>query len=278
MGFKLKTRTKMLVKKALHPLRRGLTRLVIWDHDQRILRQLQPIYLAADFVCAEYVLGDYLEFGVFRGSSFITAYHALTQAVRDWSSRERAYMAYSNKQRADEAFLKVKTNSIRFFAFDSFQGLPEPVGIDNLSARFSEGRYDCTEEEFREILATSGVDLREVIIVPGFYEGTLTDEVKRKYNLTMSSVVMIDCDLYSSTRVVLDFITDLVVEGTVLIFDDWFNFKANPNLGEQGACREWLEKHPQIYLTPLARWGVTQQSFIVHRTDYVPRGINDDKR
>jgi len=65
----------------------------------------------------------------------------------------------------------------------------------------------------------------------------------------------------------LDFITDLVVEGTLLIFDDWFSFKANPNLGEQRACREWLEKNPQLSLTPYARWGVAQQSFIVHLTE-----------
>lgn len=278
MGFKLETQMKRLIKKALRPVRKGLTRIVLWDQDNGTVKQLRPIYLAADFVCTEYVPGDYLEFGTFRGSSFITAYHSLTSAVRDWSSRERAYMAYSNRQRADEAFLKVKKNKLRFFAFDSFQGLPEPVGIDNLSARFSEGRYDCTEEEFREILANNDVDLGEVIIVPGFYEDTLTDEVKKKYNLTMSSIVMIDCDLYESTGVVLDFITDLVVEGTVLIFDDWFSFKANPNLGEQRACKEWLEKNPQIYLTPFARWGVTQQSFIVHRKDYVPNGINDDKK
>lgn len=256
---------KTLIKLALRPIRRRLTRMVMYD---AIFRHLHPIYLAADFVCAEYVPGDYLEFGVFRGSSFVTAYHAITTAVRDWSSRERAHMAYSNKGRAEEAFLKVKRNEIRFFAFDSFQGLPEPRGVDKLSARFSRGRYDCTEEQFRQILTDNGVDLGEVIIVRGFYEDTLTDEAKKKHKLAAASIVMIDCDLYSSTKVVLDFIRDLIVEGTVLIFDDWFNFKANPNLGEQRACREWLEENPQFSLTPFARWGVTQQSFIVHRADY----------
>lgn len=263
----------MLVKKALHPLRRGLTRLVIWDNvwesDQRILNQLQPIYLGADFVCAQYVPGDYLEFGVFRGASFITAYHAITHAVRDWSSLERAQMAYSDSERAADAFLRVKKSEVRFFAFDSFDGLPEPAGMDKLSARFSKGRYDCTEAEFRQILAKHGVNLGDVIIVPGFFEKTLTNETKSKHNLTSASIVMIDCDLYASTKIVLDFITDLIVEGTVLIFDDWFDFKANPNLGEQRACREWLRKNRQFSLTPFARFGVTQQSFVVHKADYV---------
>ncbi len=243
-------------------------------YDPTLMRRLQPIYLSADFVCAEYVFGDYLEFGVFRGSSFITAYHAITLAVRDWSSLERAQRAYSDSDRAADAFVRAKKNEVRFFAFDSFDGLPEPTGMDKLSARFSKGRYDCTEAEFRQILAKHGVNLGEVIIVPGFYEKTLTNETKSKHNLTSASIVMIDCDLYASTRIVLDFITDLIVDGTVLIFDDWFSFKANPNLGEQKACKEWLWKNPQLSLTPFARWGVTQQSFIVHRCDYLRNDIN----
>ena len=31
-------------------------------------------------------------------------------------------------------------------------------------------------------------------------------------------------DLYNSTKLVLEFITDLVQDGTILIFDDWFAY------------------------------------------------------
>ena len=48
-----------------------------------------------------------------------------------------------------------------------------------------------------------------------------------------------------------------------MIFDDWFNFRGNPNLGEQKACNEWLEENPRIQLIPYVRWAMTQQSFIV---------------
>jgi hypothetical protein len=253
-----------LIKQAVRPVRRAISRLGMPD---MILKNLHPLYLAADFVCAEEVPGDYLEFGVFRGASFLCAYHAMTAAVRDWGSRRRAALAYSDPRRAEEAFSRVVPRQIRYFAFDSFAGLPDPVGLDTRSARFSKGRYDCSQEEFGRLLARSGVDLRSVVIVPGFYEQTLTAQLKQAHHLTAASIVMIDCDLYASAGAALEFVSDLVVEGTVLIFDDWLNFKANPELGEQRACREWLQKHPEFRLTPFARWGVTQQSFIVHRSE-----------
>ena len=233
-----------------------------------IERNFRPIYLAADFVCSEYVLGDYLEFGVFRGSSFVTAYNAITSAVKDCGSKNRALLAYTDVQRAEQAYTQVTQNDIRFFAFDSFDGLPEPVGFDKLEPRYAKGRYDCSEDEFKTILKRGGVDLSQVITVPGFYVDSLTPAVKPKHEMTAASIVMVDCDLYESTKTVLEFITPLVVEGTVIIFDDWFNFKANPDLGERRACGEWLETNPDLKLTPFARWGMSQQAFIIHKIDY----------
>jgi hypothetical protein len=75
---------------------------------------------------------------------------------------------------------------------------------------------------------------------------------------------MIDCDLYSSTKPVLEFITNLIDNGTILIFDDWFSYKGSPNHGEQKACNEWLEKNPRISLIPYVRLGTAQHSFIVN--------------
>jgi hypothetical protein len=39
---------------------------------------------------------------------------------------------------------------------------------------------------------------------------------------------------------VLDGITPVLQEGTLLIFDDWFNFKGNKNKGEQKAFYEYF--------------------------------------
>jgi len=79
--------------------------------------------------------------------------------------------------------------------------------------------------------------------------------------------VWIDCDLYSSTRTVLDFITPYLQYGTLLLFDDWFAFLADPNAGQQRAFREWLEKNPQLRAVELMRFGWCGNSFVIHLMD-----------
>lgn len=253
-----------IARRLLRPVRRWAERFTL-PSDSHLLKNLLPVHLAAGFVCSEEVPGDYLEFGVFRGNSFVAAYHAIMNAVDDWSSMERAYMAFTDTGRAEAAFQRVVRKRVRFFAFDSFDGLPDPTGLDRESARFAKGRYDCSQQEFRRILARNKVDESDVVIIPGFYEESLTDDVKKRHALEAAAIVMIDCDLYSSTKSVLRFITDLLVDGTIIIFDDWLSFRGHPERGERRACREWLSEHPELGLTPFARWGLTQQAFVVHR-------------
>jgi hypothetical protein len=151
----------------------------------------------------------------------------------------------------------------RFFAFDSFAGLPE-VSANELHEGWAQGSYECSEKNFKANIEMEGVDLDKVVIVPGFYDTTLTAETKRKYNLRRAAVAHIDCDLYESTIVALNFLTDLLVQGTVLIFDDWFWYQGRPNRGEQQACREWLARNPQLELIEYWRQPPQPMSFIVN--------------
>ncbi|MBI4134597.1 MAG: hypothetical protein HY471_00615 [Candidatus Sungbacteria bacterium] len=184
------------------------------------------------------ISGDYLEFGVRRGKSLIWAYHKAQ---------------------------KYRMNDMRFFAFDSFQGLPPIAGIDCEAEQFKEGEYACTEEEMRINLRRNGVDLGKVVTVPGWYHETLIEATKRKLNLKSAAVVMVDCDLYSSAVPVLNFISDLVVDGTLIMFDDWFCFRARPQKGEQRAFREWLINTPSITATEYYRYWPFGNTFILHR-------------
>ena len=65
----------LLIKKLLEPLGRALARLI-----SPFLPTNKPISLAANFVFAEAVPGDYLEFGTFKGASFIEAYRLCEKA------------------------------------------------------------------------------------------------------------------------------------------------------------------------------------------------------
>jgi len=64
---------------------------------------------------------------------------------------------------------------------------------------------------------------------------------------------------------VLDFITDYLVDGTILIFDDWFVFRGNPNYGERKAFNQWLKKNPEIKITEFQKYSTVGNSFIVHK-------------
>ncbi len=186
--------------------------------------------------------GDYLEFGVWKGRSFARMYHL---------SR------YLQKSRPALA-------SMRFYAFDSFEGLPPPKGIDRATQEFHEGQYAASEAEFRENMAKAGVDLARVTTIKGWYDQVLNEETRKKLPLKKAAVILIDADLYESTVPVLDFITPYLVDGTVILFDDWFCFRGSPDRGEQRAFREWLLRNPHVTVSEYRRYNWKSNSFIVH--------------
>jgi hypothetical protein len=205
-----------------------------------------------------------LEFGVWQGHSFIKAYHGLQEMRRqhsNWLTRHTTRESRHGESTSD--FELWKGWRTRFFAFDSFEGLPE-TSPDEIHEQWAAGSYACSEDQFKKNIAEEGVDLRDVVTVPGFYEKSLTGEAKKRHNLTRAAVVNIDCDLYESTTAVLDFITHMLVQGSILVFDDWFCYQGRTDRGEQKACREWLERNPQLELIEFWREPPQPMSFLVN--------------
>ena len=233
------------------PLRR-LVRRVVLSAEDSYTGEHGCIYTGASFVTWNQVEGDYLEFGVYRGESLVAAYRSLGK-----NRREHIASGFDSAE-----YQRWRESPPRFFGFDSFEGLPQ--GTAERQVDYSAGAYGCSEAEFKANVSREGVDLGRVITVPGFYDRSLSEETKRKYGLTKAALVMIDCDLYESTVPVLDFLTDLVGQGTVLIFHDWFRFKGRPDCGEQRACREWLARNPQLELIEYWREGPQAVSFLVN--------------
>ena len=189
--------------------------------------------------------GDYLEFGVYNGTSFTNAYFAFRKA--DIQVRER--WNYISGQP-------------RMFAFDSFAGLPEIKTVD-INGPFKKGDYACTESVFLDNLKNNGVDLNAVITVKGFYNETLTDMTRKTHYIEKARIIHIDCDLYESAKQVLEFVTPLIQEGTIIIFDDWFQFHGNPDRGEACAFREWLALNKQFNAVEFMRRPPWSNSFIM---------------
>ena len=220
--------------------------------DKGYIGQHGCVRCAASFIAWNQVEGDYLEFGVYRGTSFAEAYRSF------WSSKSSVRDGIDSPE-----IREWYQRRPRFFAFDSFSGLPG--GEAERQADYDEGAYGCSEDDFLRNIKKDGVNLDDVVTVPGFYDETLTADAKQQLNLTKASLIMIDCDLYESTVPVLDFITDLVGQGTIIIFDDWYRYQGSRHKGEQRACREWLEKNPDIELEKFWQQGPQAVAFMVHR-------------
>jgi O-methyltransferase len=98
--------------------------------------------------------------------------------------------------------------------------------------------------------------------VKGWFQETLTLETKRKLGLKAVSIAYVDCDFYESAKVALNFLTDLLVDGSVIVFDDWWMYKGRPDRGEQRAFREWTSENAIRYSE---FFKTTAVSFIIHR-------------
>ncbi|MBN3040490.1 MAG: hypothetical protein JW867_05135 [Candidatus Omnitrophica bacterium] len=107
------------------------------------------------------------------------------------------------------------------------------------------------------------LDQSRVVCVEGFFDKTLTPNLKENKNLKIASLVHIDCDLYESAVPALRFITDLVETGTIIMFDDWNSFEADPERGVRKACSEWLISNPHITLEDWHWYGAYGKSFMV---------------
>jgi len=201
--------------------------------------RMRMLNLAFSYALVSRLKGDYLEFGVYKGRTFALAYH------------------YARKRRFDK---------MRFFAFDSFEGLPkeaEEYGLD--THHFHKGQYNCGIGEFRKNIARFGVDLDRVKITKGWFGEVLGEKLKENLGLERVAVAVVDCDLYKSAVPVLRFISDLLVNGSVIMLDDWFLYEANPDRGVQKAVGEWLVAHPEIELVEYHKYGWHGISFIVRR-------------
>ena len=201
-------------------------------------RRFYAIEQCADYLVGAQVDGDYLEFGVYKGDTFSHAYQ--------WMSSH-----FKNMQ---------------FIAFDSFEGLPKPQGIDDsggYASNFHETEFSCSQDEFRNHILSKGVDLKKVKMVAGWFDKTLLPEKANEYGVHKIAVAWVDCDLYESTVPVLSFITPYLAIGSVIIFDDWRCYRNHPDFGEQRACREWLETNKKIKLSELFSFGWNGIAFTV---------------
>ena len=113
-----------------------------------------------------------------------------------------------------------KRGGQKVYGFDSFEGLPEAWRSD-----FPAGAFAVNEPP--------QVDGAELVI--GWFDATLPRFLERHPGPV--DFLHIDCDLYSSTKTVLDLVGSRLRPGSIVMFDEYFNYPG----WEQHEAKAWDE-------------------------------------
>jgi O-methyltransferase len=204
------------------------------------------------FKCAFFALsfngisGDYVEFGSWTARTFRLAYDA---------SRHVGHQCL-------------------LWSFDSFAGLPEPEGALDEHPHWIRGDMATSLPEFEALVRDHGIPPEAYRVVPGWYEATLGRQAQGERPADIC-LAYIDCDLYSSTRLVLEFLHPLLKHGMILALDDYFAYSATEVSGERRAVHELLSDHPRFRLVPFLRFGWASMAFVVEDRALLPGASGD---
>jgi O-methyltransferase len=201
---------------------------------------------AIDYVNYERVPGHIVEFGVYTGLSLALLAHG--HACGPKGMRRRVV------------------------GFDSFQGLPAP---SELHPRWKAGACSTiggwhplvpeaslvTPDITRRLFESCRLEPPELHV--GAFDATASAVFPSVYPEV--ALVHVDCDLYESTRTVLDAVAPSLQDGAMLLFDDWFHYRGNPQRGEARAFQEFLDRHHEWQPVHYRSYATFCNAFILSR-------------
>lgn len=123
-----------------------------------------------------------------------------------------------------------RKKSQQIHAFDSFEGLPET--------------WLSTHKKGHFALTNMPVFEKNIVTHKGWFDDTLPEFVKN-YNEKIS-FLHVDCDLYSSTKTIFKWLDNQITEGTIILFDEYFNYPFWEQ-HEYKAFQEFVNQNNIIY-------------------------------
>lgn len=179
-------------------------------NDQFDKKELEAIISELNKVLEKNIIGDVVEFGCYLGGTSI-------------------YIA---------DYLKLAGGGRRFYAYDSFSGLPEKSSQDvsPLGAQYQPGELQASRKQFVKNIRQAKVPM-PIIKKAWFSELVATDLPNRV------SFAFLDGDFYSSIKTSLQLIESNLSLGSTIIVDDYTNV-ALP--GVAIAVDEWIKIHPTV--------------------------------
>lgn len=180
----------------------------------------------------------YLEFGVFNGTSMSCMIAA-----------------------ADDQNIQ----AMEFVGLDSFEGLPSTVTNED-GGVWHAGQFACSRSDTLRCLNSMGVDSKRITFVEGWYNEISISYVAQVLDGKKASIILIDCDAYSSAARALQLITPFLAEKCIIFFDDWR--LQNVDLlggGEFRAFNEWRAKNNGFKVRKFKSYNRKSEAFLITR-------------
>ncbi len=98
------------------------------------------------------------------------------------------------------------------YGFDSFEGIPENWNDEPKGSYSAEGTLPAVPSN--------------VTLIRGWFNETIPVFLKEFNSDTPIRFLHIDCDLYSSTKTVFDFLWKKIIPGTVILFDEFIGYES----------------------------------------------------
>jgi hypothetical protein len=123
-------------------------------------------------------------------------------------SVEGAFLEFGVFRGASVNYIAAKNRTKDIHGFDSFEGLKEPWAIHPKNAYTLNGKLPKARNN--------------VCLYKGDFSKTWPEWLDR--NNEKIAFLHVDCDLYSSTETIFEYLGERLQPGTVILFDDYFNF------------------------------------------------------
>lgn len=142
------------------------------------------------------------------------------------------------KGRTARVLLQNMPEESKLHLFDSFKGLPEDW--HEWSKDVNKGRFKLTKDRwpvFNDDRVNMHLGMFDATVPLFLQEHTINENPF----FAELALVHVDCDLYSSARTVLRGINDIIVPGTIIVFDEFFSFPGWREC-EYKAFHEWRKE------------------------------------
>jgi len=203
-------------------------------------------------VFSNHLFGDYIEFGVYQGDSFIESMKQFNQ-FKNWLESQKKS---NEKWRIDVALQSPLNNKIYFHGLDTFEGMPNNNESDLI---YKKNHFDSS---YKKVLnRINNYNFKEFYLYKGLFKNEKNNLFKNLKNRKIS-IVNIDCDIHSSTKDSLEIIENFLQIGSIVLFDDYNAFNSDNSKGQRKALIEFQNKTNWIF-EPFFTYMYSGKSFLI---------------